>query len=399
MKRILGRALVVLGAVACCSACTTIPDLEQDGISISQIVQRVKCELAYSLPQPQLPYPTGAYQWMRDWTAKVDLTLITNNQGSLSPSVGIVQPMPPAVLPGIGSFSQMFSVSAAGGVATTAIRNETMSFTVSIKELQDQRTRLACDLPRAPDLYGRLGLQEWVESAFAPVENHQLRIGHHPPPNGKSPPPPPVAVSEVKTPKQALERAKGLVDYWADVVTDHAKIVQEHARSVSSGADSKDIQVAYDEAFLVNRAAANAAKELGKAQVAYDKAKALDSKDADLDLLLAAAKKGNDDAAKGKQDVATAIEGLPHDPPIDSLGHQVQFVVVSNANITPSWSLVRFKGPANAGPLASATRTSTHTLIIALGAPASPGSVKPGEEQLRQLNNLHLDALRTPLGQ
>lgn len=399
MKGNLGRALLVLGAAASCSACTTIPDLEQDGVSVSQIVQRVKCELAYSLPEPQPPYPTGAYQWMRDWTAKVDLTLITNNQGSLTPSVGIVQPIPSAVLPGIGSFGQMFSVSAAGGVATTAIRNETMSFTVSIKELQDQRTRLACDLAGAPDLYGKLGLREWVESALAPVENHQLQIGHHPPPNGKSPPPPPVAVSEVKTPKKELERAKARAEYWSNFVTDHAKLVQDHSKTVRSGADTKDIQAAYDEAFLVNRAAANAAKELGKAQIAYNKAKALDPKDTDLDPLLAAVKKANDDATKGKQDVANAIESLPHDPPIDSLGHQVQFVVASNANITPSWSLVRFKGPANAGPLASATRTSTHTLIIALGAPATPGSVKPSEEQLRQLNNLHLDALRTPLGQ
>jgi hypothetical protein len=399
METNLGRALLVLGAAASCSACTTIPDLEQEGVSISQIVQRVKCELAYSMPEPQPPYPTGAYQWMRDWTAKVDLTLITNNQASLSPSVGIVHQMPPAIIPGIGTFGQMFSVSAAGGVATTAVRNETMSFTVSIKELRDQRNRLACDLPGAPDLYGRLGLQEWVASALTPVETRQLRIGHHPPPNGKSLPAPPVVVSETETPKQALQREKGLVEYWFELVKEHAKLVQDHAKSVNSGADTKDIQVAYDEAFLVNRAAANAARELAKAEVAYNKAKALDPKDSELDTLLTGAKQANDDATKAKQDVASAIEGLPHDPPIDSIGHQVQFVVLANANITPNWSLVSFRGPANAGPLAAASRTNTHTLIIALGAPAAPGSVKPGEEQIRQLNNLHLDALRTPLGQ
>jgi hypothetical protein len=389
----------MLSAVAFCSACSTIPNLEQDGVSISEIVQRVKCELAFALPEPQPPYPTGPYQWMRDWTAKVDLTLITNNQASLSPSIGIVHQLPPAVLPRIGTFGQMFSVSAGGGIATTAIRNETLSFTVSIKELRAERQRLACNLPDALDLYGKLGLQEWVSSALAPVENLQLRTGRHPPPNGKSPPPPPVAVSAPQTPKQLLEREKGLVEYWADLATKHAKAVQDHAGSATTEAGPKDVQIAYDEAFIANRAGANAAQELTKAQAAYTKAKLADPKDAELDTLLQAAKDANAEAVKTKQDVASSIDGLPHDPPIDSIGHQVQFVVMSSANVTPNWSLVSFKGPANAGPLAAASRMSTHTLIIALGAPAVPGSVKAGDEQIRQLNNLHLDSLRAPLGQ
>ncbi|MGY3473809.1 hypothetical protein [Bradyrhizobium ottawaense] len=293
----------------------------------------------------------------------------------------------------------MFGVSAGGGVSTTAIRNESLSFTVAFKELRAERNRLICNLPNAPDLYGRLGLREWIASALTPVENSQLRIGHHPPPNGKSLPAPPVPVAAAETPKQILQQKRALVEFWADVVKQHAKVVDDHAKAVNSGADLKDIQIAYDEAFIVNRAAAKAASEYGKAATAYKSAKAADPKDPELDGLLQATKDANDEASKAKQDVASAIEGLPHDPPIDSIGHQVQFVVMSSANIAPNWSLVSFKGPANGGPLAAASRTNTHTLIIALGAPAVPGSVKPSEEQIRQLNNQHLDALRAPLGQ
>jgi len=390
-------ALVV--ATIPCTGCTTVPDLEEDSVSISQIVQRVKCELAFAIPDPLPPYPTGPYQWMRDWTAKVDLTLITNDQASLTPSVGIMHQMRPAVLPGIGTFGQMFSVAAGAGVATTAIRNETLSFTLSMKELRAERNRLVCNPPNAPDLYGRLGLHEWIFSALAPVDNLQLRVGHHPPPNGKSLPAPPIPVSADKPPKQLLQLEKALTEYWTGVVEDHAKLAKDHAKAVKTSADVKDIQTAYDEAFLVNRATAKATEELSKAQAAYKRAKALDPKDPELDTLLQDTKDANDRAVKAKQDVASAIEALPHDPPIDSLGHQVQFVVMGSGNVTPNWSLVGLKGPASAGPLASASRTNTHTLIIALGAPAAPGTVAPSEEQIRQLNNQHLDALRTPLGQ
>ena len=33
------------------------------------------------------------------------------------------------------------------------------------------------------------------------------------------------------------------------------------------------------------------------------------------------------------------------DPPIESISHQVQFVVALTGDISPNWTLVRFKGP------------------------------------------------------
>jgi hypothetical protein len=60
------------------------------------------------------------------------------------------------------------------------------------------------------------------------------------------------------------------------------------------------------------------------------------------------------------------------DPPIDSLSHQVQFIVAWSANVSPSWSLVRFKGPSpSSGPLLSGSSSNTHTLSIVLGPPGA----------------------------
>ena len=92
------------------------------------------------------------------------------------------------------------------------------------------------------------------------------------------------------------------------------------------------------------------------------------------------------------------------DPPIDAISHQIQFIVVWNANATPNWTLVHFKGPgAGLGPFASATDTNTHTLTIVMGVPNSQAlatartalttSAALGA-QLMQLNTV---PFRTPL--
>jgi hypothetical protein len=60
------------------------------------------------------------------------------------------------------------------------------------------------------------------------------------------------------------------------------------------------------------------------------------------------------------------------DAPIESISHQVEFLVVLTGNVSPSWTLVRFKGPATNGSLVSATSTRTHTLSIVIGDPGSP---------------------------
>jgi hypothetical protein len=74
-------------------------------------------------------------------------------------------------------------------------------------------------------------------------------------------------------------------------------------------------------------------------------------------------------ATKALQDT---LRSLALDPPIDAVGHQIQFIIAYNANVSPSWTLVSFKGPSpSSGSGFSATKTRTHTLNIAMGPPGS----------------------------
>jgi hypothetical protein len=163
--------------------CTFVPALPEDGIAIGEIVQRVKCEIAFAVPEPQPPRPTGRFQWMRHWSAKSELTLVTSGKSKVSPSVVL-----PALAPG-------FTLGATGELETSADRTEIMSFSLSFAEMLEFKKNGRCDLPGGSHLYGHLGLREWLESALAPVEFGQLKVGRHPPPGGKSPPPPPVNIS------------------------------------------------------------------------------------------------------------------------------------------------------------------------------------------------------------
>ena len=49
----------------------------------------------------------------------------------------------------------------------------------------------------------------------------------------------------------------------------------------------------------------------------------------------------------------------------DTIGHTAQFVFTAGANVTPTFSLEKFKGPAASGTLASTSRTDTNKLVIA----------------------------------
>jgi hypothetical protein len=86
---------------------------------------------------------------------------------------------------------------------------------------------------------------------------------------------------------------------------------------------------------------------------------------------------------------------LPQSPPLDSIAQTLKFTVVVNANASPNWTLVRFRGPAiGNNPFLNAQRTRTHTLELVLGAPATPGGRDLSEEQRRQLLSFRLEALR-----
>jgi hypothetical protein len=404
MRSSLARALLFVCVAVLLTNCNTVPPLREDGVAISAIVRRVKCELAFAVPKPRGRYPTGPYQWMANWTAKVDLTLITNDQAAIAPGASFITPLTTATLPGVGTFPRNFSLGLGGGVTTTAIRNEVLSFTVSLKELRNPNyLGQNCDPGGNLDLYGHLGLKEWIESALAPVNANLLTIGEHAAP-GASKAKTGGATVTAQNPIDKIHQAAFYADKYAADAEEAAKsakrAVAKHAVDVlhaSPGVTLQDLQDAFDQSATADDYAKAAADQLDAVTRALaslnNDQKASPAVQADVKLATDAQKRATD----AKADANAAAKSLPLDPPIDSLAHQIQFVVMLTGNVTPTWTLVHFKGPGGTGSFASATDTRTHTLNIALGGPGT--SVNASDDQLRQLDNLHLDALRAPPGQ
>jgi hypothetical protein len=176
-------------------------------IPIHDIVQRVKCELSDALDEKT---EDPQFRWMQSWTAKVDLTLEVNESGGISPSLAYVQPLANGFFLNAGPNSintvtgaqtniasataQNFNLGLSGTFSGDAVRTETLSFTVSLKELkkwaQDRRTAVkngrdpgdTC-LPKGiNDLQGSLDLKSWLDMALAPVAAGDLKQGIHPDP-------------------------------------------------------------------------------------------------------------------------------------------------------------------------------------------------------------------------
>jgi len=125
--------VVVLAAFGS-AGCVTVPQLEPNNIHVSDVVERVKCDLADALPDPD------RYPWMADWVARIDLTLVISEQAGLTPGVSFVDLRPTATFKHIGSsvisVMQNFTFGAGLGATGTAVRNDNLTFSVSLDELR-----------------------------------------------------------------------------------------------------------------------------------------------------------------------------------------------------------------------------------------------------------------------
>lgn len=411
--RIVGAAAALLGLSA--SACTVVPPLAEDDIGVAEIVQRVKCEIWEAAPVPSGKYPTGPYQWMRDWTAKVDLTLTTNDMGSVTPAASFVTPMTPQTLAGIGSFSRMFTFGVGGGVSTSASRTETLSFSLSFAELRNKWYRGECAPAEGLGLLGNLGLKEWMQAALAPASGPypELTLGYHSSTSSAK-----AATPSAAGPKTAefladpiarkIAEIKATLDA-AQAYADEAKTYGQQAQTLSAKLKSEDLtkppaqfasetqkavdlvsqsQDAIDQA---NNGISNANKQLAELQKLPGA-----STDPRVPQEAANVKATVGTIQNELEPIATvlksAIANLPPNPPIDSISHQVQFIVTLSANAAPNWTLVHFHGPETGSSLFSASRGFTHTLNIAMGSPSNNGLNLAGAEQLRQLDYLRTQA-------
>jgi len=84
--------------------------------------------------------------------------------------------------------------------------------------------------------------------------------------------------------------------------------------------------------------------------------------------------------------VSTYANDIPNqvDPPIDSVLHSLQFVVSLGAGVSPSWTLLQWKGPAQTGNLASISGVRTHNLQLAIGPRSGAAAISSDATRLIQ---------------
>ena len=226
------------------SGCLTTPDLseatgtQESNIFIRDVVQRVKCELSDAFYEK---VDEREFRWLSTWTAQVSLSLMVNNNAGLAPGVGYTKyhksapnfgagpstPAPTATWPyNYPLVTQSLTVSVGANVSGQAILTEALTFTVAMDELKRWRKSSdgeACELAAKLGVTGKLGLRQWVDSAFYPAEINQLQAGVHTAANFKAPsvnaPPTSTTASKADktasqtTPADAIEVAKGWQTY------------------------------------------------------------------------------------------------------------------------------------------------------------------------------------------
>jgi hypothetical protein len=426
--------------------CTIVPPLEQatgtseSNILIADIVTRIKCEIADTFDH-KLDDPV--FLWMSDWTVKADLTLQANTQAGISPSGSYTKYRKNAFNFDAGSSSltnntiaavnQFFTFGAGVNLAEQAVRTEVLSFSLSLLELKRWRQelrqiemdpsfptgRLICAEPGGIELKGGLGLKEWIDSALYPVETEDLQYGLHPNPTIASKPgapgavsPPKFAVLDIESAKKRVAAAVVAAANALNSLELSGKNVEDDGRKIKLAGTRIKMQPYY---IILNKDLKNSISKivtssglivdgvknrvrdaeglLIKVRAIKERIDRLTQPDSETerDVTLAEydalviesyAKYALQEKAKTAS-VLGVLQKFNPDPPIDSLLHSVQFVVLYGASVSPSWTLLHWKGPSLSGPAASASGTRTHILNLALG----PGSNKGSLEQARLLMN------------
>lgn len=458
------------------SGCVSTPPLseatgdEHSEIMIRDVVQRVKCELSEAFGKK---VEQRDFLWLASWTAHADLTLQINDNAGISPSGTYTKWRRTAATGtpagnGAGFFpsaQQFFGLSAGANLSGQAVRTETLSFTIALDELKRWREQInkieanyppgkkTCNFEPSMGVTGNLGLKEWVDSAFFPVETGQLQAGIHPAQGGFRPgmtqgpqqqPSGQRIKAQVEPPSK--ERIEQDVKDWQKYLTK----LQNDTKASNTKADDATKKIDQADANLKNKIKNLSDSKYEPVLAPYLKERFGRYKD--IDQYTQSHKKSEESCAKYKadadgavkeaQDLAAEIksgepveqlrvtyddlsakvenikyndqpqggylkkdgrcasdltlmadqatknaDSLPSqiDPPIDAVSHSVEFVVAYGANITPSWTLIQWKGPGLTQNFASATGTRTNTLNLAIG-PRS-GGPPIGSDALRLINN------------
>jgi hypothetical protein len=457
--RALRRGLLVVslcagGAVT--SSCVVAPSLDElpRGPTIKEIIARVKCDLVDAVKER---LTGGQYPWFQTWTAQVSLNFIVNDQTSLTPGVTFIQPLTQASIPlRVVNGARSWNLGAGAGITTTATRNETITFSVSLKEISDDLEFHRGVYSRCPQgssigLNSALGLTDWISDAFSAVDAGDLTSGHHKSPKtaggvpggGKPGGANNMAVALIK--ETPLETRSGLSTPIKDALTrvyaDLKKIgryeIVDPVKAPDPTLDltSKDrVPGCSDQMYpptakpgskttptpgsettpkpgsetilnpdLKMSGPHSDTEKSGVQQppstiIAYvDKtflAPLIECTLKDTRTLIeqiryevkAAGRRMNiseNQALQWAHAVEDYLLPLELDAPLDVISNQIQFIIVYNASVSPSWTLLHFKGPTTGSSFLSGTKTLTHTLNISIGPPTSP-------DQVNSLNALQI---------
>jgi hypothetical protein len=173
----------VLAFATANAGCVLAPagDVMASPPSIEEIVARVKCDL-YEAVAPELEDPNKT--WLQTWAAQTNLNLIVSDQGNITPGVTFTQPLTTESIPlRVSNMARSWNFGVSAGVNTTATRNESLTFSMSLREiseaLQAGQVPFGCDLVNTWDLHSELGMKEWISNSLSPANDGFLVSGHH----------------------------------------------------------------------------------------------------------------------------------------------------------------------------------------------------------------------------
>lgn len=412
--RAAAAVLCVLALLGGCAPISSPPSIsDPGGVPVRDVVQAIKCELLHAVAEPMQRDDT---KWMRDYTAKVDLTLNVSTLNQLTPTVVLNNPLHNAYpnvgtssLPGttLAAFQQKFTFGIGGGVSDTRSRAEDLTFTLGLKDLREDLTLLsatnpqylACLDPDAPLEFSNLDLKSWIDKRVLPlverVQGYQvLREGHATQASGTSAKPP-TALSPRATfgADRTLPNALKAV-HDAGAAADYiSKQVLPFAQKVGGNCGN----IVFEDSPMASDQAANARLQeniIVKDMKSHGETLSEDGMHA-VEVAMNAATAAHqiaDEAHKTATDpvicpVPAAPSAPPKTPPLDTISANYAFNVSANIGIAPSWTLVRVTGPSGTGSAASTAGAWTNNVSIIL-APAAASTTNPDVNNQRLIQSL-----------
>jgi hypothetical protein len=166
---IMSLVLVIAGCVR-----PPMPDA-MTSPSTAEIVRRLKCELATAIDAKQSENPR--FGFLTQWSAKVHLTLVADDQSVFSPGATFIEPL------SVAGTSRSLGVGA--GLTTQAVKQEDIDFFISfpemLGEMSDRKNWSGiykyCQRSDGVLLESELGLKSLLDRALDPVGKDVLYTG------------------------------------------------------------------------------------------------------------------------------------------------------------------------------------------------------------------------------